>query len=242
MGSRQHADDRVAASVGMAPVVPGQHDLAPASEHDLRRVREVRPLHALVAAACRHQRRLVDEVRQVRPRLPPGVIARQPEVHVVRQRQCPRVHRGSRADPSGRAARRDAAIEAPGRSSGVRGSRAGCRGEHDDARRAVEAVHLREDLVESLPAPVAGCPAPRGRPIASSSSMKTIAGAVFGLLEQIAHAPGAHPTTSSTNSDAESEKNGTPASPATARASSVLPVPGGPESRTPRGMTAPSRW
>ena len=35
-------------------------------------------------------------------------------------------------------------------------------------------------------------------------------------------------------------KNGTPASPATARASSVLPVPGGPTSSTPRGMRAPS--
>ena len=37
------------------------------------------------------------------------------------------------------------------------------------------------------------------------------------------------------NSDAEIEKNGTAASPATARASSVLPVPGMPESRTPLG-------
>ncbi len=36
------------------------------------------------------------------------------------------------------------------------------------------------------------------------------------------------------------EKNGTPASPATARASSVLPVPGGPTSSTPLGMRAPS--
>ena len=35
-------------------------------------------------------------------------------------------------------------------------------------------------------------------------------------------------------------KKGTPASPATARASSVLPVPGGPTSSTPRGMRAPS--
>ena len=35
-------------------------------------------------------------------------------------------------------------------------------------------------------------------------------------------------------------KNGTPASPATARASRVLPVPGGPTSSTPRGMRAPS--
>ena len=37
------------------------------------------------------------------------------------------------------------------------------------------------------------------------------------------------------------EKNGTPDSPATARASSVLPVPGGPTSRTPFGTCAPSR-
>ena len=35
------------------------------------------------------------------------------------------------------------------------------------------------------------------------------------------------------------EKNGTPASPATARAKSVLPVPGGPKSRTPLGIRAP---
>ena len=48
------------------------------------------------------------------------------------------------------------------------------------------------------------------------------------------------PTIASTNSDAETEKNGTPASPATARASSVLPVPGRPASSTPRGIRPPS--
>ena len=37
------------------------------------------------------------------------------------------------------------------------------------------------------------------------------------------------------------EKNGTAASPATARASSVLPVPGGPTISTPRGPAAPAR-
>ena len=50
------------------------------------------------------------------------------------------------------------------------------------------------------------------------------------------------PTIASTNSDADIEKNGTFASPATARASSVFPVPGGPESSTPCGMRAPSFW
>ena len=37
-------------------------------------------------------------------------------------------------------------------------------------------------------------------------------------------------------------KNGTPASPATARASRVLPVPGGPTRRQPRGIFAPRDW
>ena len=50
------------------------------------------------------------------------------------------------------------------------------------------------------------------------------------------------PTNISTKSEPEIEKNGTPASPATARASSVLPVPGGPKSRTPFGIRAPSAW
>ena len=50
------------------------------------------------------------------------------------------------------------------------------------------------------------------------------------------------PTNISTKSEPEIEKNGTPASPATARASSVLPVPGGPKSSTPLGMRAPSAW
>ncbi len=49
------------------------------------------------------------------------------------------------------------------------------------------------------------------------------------------------PTNISTNSAPLVEKNATPASPATARASSVLPVPGGPTSRMPRGICAPSR-
>ena len=41
------------------------------------------------------------------------------------------------------------------------------------------------------------------------------------------------PTIASMNSDAEIEKKAAWASPATARASSVLPVPGAPESNTP---------
>ena len=50
------------------------------------------------------------------------------------------------------------------------------------------------------------------------------------------------PTNIWMNSEPEIEKKGTPASPATALASSVLPEPGGPIRRTPLGIRPPSRW
>ena len=64
--------------------------------------------------------------------------------------------------------------------------------------------------------------------------MKTIAGAAsFAWAKRSRTREAPTPTIASTNSEAACEKNGTSASPATARASSVLPVPGGPESSTP---------
>ena len=73
--------------------------------------------------------------------------------------------------------------------------------------------------------------------------MKTIAGAAsLACLNRSRTRLAPTPTIISTNSEAEIEKNGTPASPATARASSVLPVPGWPDSSTPRGMRPPRRW
>ena len=50
------------------------------------------------------------------------------------------------------------------------------------------------------------------------------------------------PTNISTKSLPEMLKNGTAASPAIARASRVLPVPGAPMSSTPLGMRPPRRW
>ena len=71
--------------------------------------------------------------------------------------------------------------------------------------------------------------------------MKMIAGAaVLAWANRSRTREAPTPTIISTNSDADIWKNGTPASPATARASSVLPVPGGPDSSTPRGIRAPS--
>ena len=72
--------------------------------------------------------------------------------------------------------------------------------------------------------------------------MKMIAGAFSRACTKRSRTRAAPtPTNISTNSEPLIEKNGTPASPATARASSVLPVPGGPTSSTPLGMRAPSR-
>ena len=48
------------------------------------------------------------------------------------------------------------------------------------------------------------------------------------------------PTNISTKSEPDIVKNGTFASPATALASKVLPVPGGPTIKTPRGILPPN--
>lgn len=44
----------------------------------------------------------------------------------------------------------------------------------------------------------------------------------------------------STNSDPAIDRNGTPASAATAFANKVLPIPGGPRSKAPLGTFAPN--
>ncbi|MBA7648849.1 hypothetical protein ES703_56639 [subsurface metagenome] len=85
-------------------------------------------------------------------------------------------------------------------------------------------------------------PAPRCLPTASSSSMNTIAGACFlacsnRSLTRLAPTP----TNISTKSAPDRLKKGTLASPATARARRVLPVPGGPSRRAPLGILPPRR-
>mmetsp|Transcript_3375 Transcript_3375/g.5665 ORF Transcript_3375/g.5665 Transcript_3375/m.5665 type:complete len:298 (-) Transcript_3375:1158-2051(-) len=91
--------------------------------------------------------------------------------------------------------------------------------------------------LSSLPIPM---PWARCRPTASSSSMKMMQGAFFFACSNKSltlEAP--TPTNISINSAAEMEKKGTPASPATALASMVFPVPGGPIKRAPLGILAP---
>ena len=91
----------------------------------------------------------------------------------------------------------------------------------------------------SLPPPY---PAPRFRPTASISSINTMQGAFFLACSNISRTRLAPtPTNISTKSDPEIVKNGTPASPAIARANNVLPVPGGPTSKAPFGILPPKR-
>mmetsp|Transcript_101683 Transcript_101683/g.265177 ORF Transcript_101683/g.265177 Transcript_101683/m.265177 type:complete len:403 (-) Transcript_101683:186-1394(-) len=82
----------------------------------------------------------------------------------------------------------------------------------------------------------------RLEPTASISSMKMMHGACFrasAKRSRMRRAP--TPTNISSNSEPEVCRNGTPASPAMARASSVLPVPGGPDIIMPLGSLAPRR-
>ncbi len=82
---------------------------------------------------------------------------------------------------------------------------------------------------------------PRVLPRASSSSMKTMQGARSWACWNMSRTLAAPtPTNISTKSEPERLKKGTPASPAMALASSVLPVPGGPTNSTPLGIRPPS--
>ncbi len=101
-----------------------------------------------------------------------------------------------------------------------------------------ERIWFRVCSRSSLPPP---SPVPRARPTESISSMNTSAGASARACLNISRTRDAPtPTNISMNSEPLMLKNGTSASPATAFASSVLPVPGGPIIRIPRGILAPS--
>ena len=77
-------------------------------------------------------------------------------------------------------------------------------------------------------------------PIASISSINIIHGAcLVASLNKSLTRDAPTPTNISTKSEPASEKNGTSASPATALARSVLPVPGGPTKSAPLGSFAP---
>ncbi|KAH3669094.1 hypothetical protein WICMUC_005058 [Wickerhamomyces mucosus] len=77
--------------------------------------------------------------------------------------------------------------------------------------------------------------------MASISSTNIIAGAnCLAFLNKSRTLEAPTPTNISTNSEPETDKNGTPASPAVALANKVLPVPGGPDNMAPLGILAPN--
>ena len=91
----------------------------------------------------------------------------------------------------------------------------------------------------SLPPKLA--PLERARPTASISSINTIEGAFsLAFLKRSRTRLAPTPTNISTKSEPLMEKKGTAASPATALANRVLPVPGGPTRRAPLGILPPS--
>ena len=126
----------------------------------------------------------------------------------------------------------DLPVEAAGaQQGGVQDVGAVGGGDENDVGGGVEAVHLDQQLVEGLLALVV--PAAGARAAVAADGVDLVdeddgGGVLLGLVEQVAHARGAHATNISTNSEAAMEKKGTPASPATALARRVLPVPGGP--------------
>ncbi len=81
---------------------------------------------------------------------------------------------------------------------------------------------------------------PLARPMASISSIKIIEGDFsLACLKRSLTREAPTPTNISTKSDPDKEKNGTLASPATALASKVFPVPGGPTKSAPLGIFPP---
>ena len=145
--------------------------------------------------------------------------------------------RGTTTRRSKRPGRRSALIEDVGPVGG---------GNEDDPLVALEAVHLDEQLVEGLLALVVAA-AEAGAAVAADRVDlvdEDDARRVTACSARRGRAPARRRRrrTSRRNPSREIEKKGTPASPAMARASSVLPVPGGPTSSTPFGILPPRRW
>ena len=117
-------------------------------------------------------------------------------------------------------------------------------GHDDDPFVRFESVHLHQKLVERLLPLVVSPPKtfmPRAFPNASSSSMKMMQGAWPVAWEKRSRTRDAPtPTNISTNSEPLMLKKGTFASPATAFARRVLPVPGGPPEAPLWGSSRPA--
>ena len=198
------------------------------------------------AGAAGEQRRLVDQVGEIGAR-EAGCAARD-RTEIDR-----RVHvdlagvdaKDRLAAPEVRVAHGDLAIEPAGAEQRrIEDVLAVGRGDDDDALVTLEAVHLDEQLVERLLAlfvaeRVAAAAAADGVELVDEDDAGAVAACASRNSLRTRDAP--TPAYISTKSEPLANRNGTPASPAIERASSVLPVPGGPTSRTPFGIRPPTR-
>ena len=197
-----------------------------------------------LAAPSRQQGRLVEEVLQIGAGKACGAAGDLLQIHVLRQwlvlgvylqdllpaLDVRQPHIDLPVEPSRTQQRRVQNIHTVGGS------------QHHHALVGAEAVHLHQQLVQGLlplvvsATQTAATLTAHGVDLVDENDGR---GALLGLLEQIPHTGGAYATYISTKSEPEMDRNCTPASPATALASSVLPVPGGPTSSTPLGICAP---
>ena len=151
----EHADDRVTAFVvrGAALVLCRHQHLALGAENDLlERVGEVGFLDLRVIAPRGKQRSLVDEVREIGADHSRRCRCEAAEVDVRRERHAARMHLENRlAAVLVRWLHGHTAVEAPGPQQGlVEHVWTIGRADHDHADGRVEAVHLREDLIQRL--------------------------------------------------------------------------------------------
>ncbi len=196
---------------------------------------------------CRQQGRLVDQIGQVRPRHARRQAGHAPQIDVRPEADVAHMDLEDSLSPEDvRTIYHHRPIEASRtQQCRIESLRPIGRGHQDHATVGVKAIHLDEELVERLFAFVVPADHRAGSRLAQRIEFvheDDARGLRRRRGEEVTHPAAPTPTNISTKSDPERLKNGTSASPATARASSVFPVPGGPTSSTPLGMRPPSAW
>ena len=159
-------------------------------------VLEVEHLDDLLVLASRQQRRLVHQIRQIRSRKARGAARQHLQLHVGSQRDAPRVHFQDLFPTLHIGPGHDhLAVEATrAQESGVEHIGPVGGGHHDHVGVGVEAVHLDQDLVESLltlvvrSAQAGAALASDGVDLVDEHDARRVA---LGLLEQVTHPAGA---------------------------------------------------
>ncbi len=179
-------------------VLGHHHGLALGAHHDLvLGTLEVGHVHQTLVGAGREQRRLVDQVRQIRPGETRRTTGNQVRAHILRDRGLLHVDlEDLLAAAHVRRRHHHLAVEAArAQQRRVQHVRAVGRGDHDDPLGALKAVHLDQQLVQRLLALVVTT-AHAGATLAADRvdlvDEDNAGGVLLGLGEHVAHARGAH--------------------------------------------------